>query len=305
MLRSFGTLLVCSCLSHVYPSFAQSSQPSAASNSRTLLFSAVSKDSSPVELVANDLQLKEDGKPANITALDKLGRLPIHYCVLFDISRSEVDAFRFQQLETTTALSRVLKPGTDRGWIAFFNDEAHESTETDNPQEIQSVVSKFVPSGGTALYDAVAGCSRRMEKEVEGQQRSLRAMFLFTDGNDDASNISLLEVADDVVRAHVLVFAMTPVDELQRHAKRALEMLSQQTGGRVFILRNERGLEEAVSQISQGLENVFEATYTPASLKSGILKLDLKCQKKGLTLMAPEKTSVTETQVDRPTNRPN
>lgn len=294
MLRTLGILLVTiGSLLWAQATFAQSSQPPSASGpSQVLLFTAVSKDSAPVDLEATDLELKENGTNANVTAVRKLGRLPLHYCVLFDMSGSAKSTFVFQQHEATTVVAKVVKSGTDRGWISLFKEEAQETTEVGDPQQIEGFISGVTPPvlGGTALYDAMAGCARRMAKVPE-TQRVQRAMFVFSDGGEDASNLALDQTIEILTDAGMHVFAFTPKSDLQRFDKRRLEMLTKQTGGGLFVIRNDDGLSRAVDEIAHELDNVFELSYQSSSTKRGTAKIKMKVRKSGVLILTPQSQS--------------
>ncbi len=176
----------------------------------------------------------------------------------------------------------------DRGWITFFNDEARESTETGDPRQIQSLILQMIPKGGTSLYDSVAGCARRMEKNEGPNRQELRAMFLFTDGDDDASNLSLNEALNAVEAGNLRLFAFAPQLELDRRGKRALEKFTEATGGRFFVPGNTKGLQRAINQVEQDLDNLLEISYIPRLTQSGMPKIDLKSRKRGVSVLAPE-----------------
>src|SRR5258708_18632843 len=93
-----------------------------------LVLIAETKDSSS-ELAPSDLEIRVDGSPVVVTGLKKLGRVPVRYCVLFDISGSERGKFRAQVVLAATVFSQVISADTDRGWADLFSAEVHETTE--------------------------------------------------------------------------------------------------------------------------------------------------------------------------------
>jgi len=274
----------------VLPSLAQSSEPSSPppnSNTRSLIVTATSKDSSAVELLPTDLELKENGKAVIIATVAKLQRPPLHYCVLFDISNSETAKFKFQQQEADAVLSHVLSPGTDRGWVSYFSDVARESVETADPPEIESLIPQVSPRGGTALYDAMAGCARRMAKQDDAKQRMLRTIFLFTDGEDDASDMSLEKAANVIVESNVRVVAIVPQSEVKHYPRHALEQFTKRTGGWLFIPKNDEGLKRTVDEVLLDLNSLFEINYV-SSPSPGINKIELKARKSRVLIVGPE-----------------
>jgi Mg-chelatase subunit ChlD len=171
-----------------------------------VVFSARRNDSSANELTPSDLEIKEDGKPVSVVAISKLGRVPLHYCLVFDISGSEATNFKVQQRGATELLARVIEPGVNRDWLLAFNDQGRESAETNDPRQIAGFIPQLVPHGETSLYDAMATCANQMAKGTAGA-RELGAMFLFTDGEDDVSRLNHEQAAEAVVKAGLRIYA--------------------------------------------------------------------------------------------------
>jgi hypothetical protein len=64
------------------------------------------QDGTPAGLSTSDIEIKADGKP--VPAQEVVGRSPLHYCLLFDISGSQRDRFKLQQDEAIELLSKVV-----------------------------------------------------------------------------------------------------------------------------------------------------------------------------------------------------
>ena len=119
-------------------------------------------------------------------------------------------------------------------------------------------------------------------------------MFLFTDGDDDASKLTLNEALNAVEAGNLRLFAFAPQLELNRRGKRALEKFTESTGGRLFVPGNTKGLEHAMTQIEQDLDNLLEISYISRLNKAGMPTINLKSRKKGVSVLAPGQTAFTE-----------
>ena len=104
-------------------SFPQVATVPAMPNVRTLLISVRSKEES-LELATADFEIKENGQPVQIQKVQKVERLPLRYCRLFDVSGSERSRFKFQQQTATLVIESVARPKIDSGWITLFSTRA-------------------------------------------------------------------------------------------------------------------------------------------------------------------------------------
>ena len=94
--------------------------------------------------------------------------------------------------------------------------------------------------GGTALYDAVVASA---DKLVADAKRPKQVLVIITDGEDNASTLTLEQTIRRVQQLSGPViycdWALLFGDEMSRaevrHARRALEMLSTETGGIAFF----------------------------------------------------------------------
>ena len=219
--------------------------------------------------------------------------MPLHYCIVLDISQSQKATFKQQQDATTKLLKGVIRPQIDRGWVVLAGQRVRESTETGDPQEIMDVIAQETPAGSTAIFDAMASCSDRIRKTEPDS--SVRAMFVFSDGEDNTSHINREEVADLAINARMRIYAFAAMNMFapESASKRGLDILTeftQLTGGRLFSGRLDgKQMHAAIEQISDDLTSLVEVTYSAGSnLNSGVHKLKVKPRKKGLVTLAPE-----------------
>ena len=191
---------------------AQQPSPSAPANGvspapHTFLLTVKSKKEHVPSLSAGDLEVKEDGKPSAVLDVKMLGEVPLHYCLVFDTSNSgQGNQFKLQQAEAIELLQKVIKAGTDTGWLVRFDNEPRPGPETNVPGDVVNSIAQMRPGGATALYDAMTNCADRMEKTVV--TTGLRAMFVFSDGGDNVSRVSREETLQSMLRSHLTVYAI-------------------------------------------------------------------------------------------------
>jgi Ca-activated chloride channel homolog len=251
-----------------------------------LLITARNKDGTPAELSASDVNLKIEGKETPVSDLQRLSS-PLRYCVIFDKSASERLRFSQQQAEAIALLEKIPQPGRDYGTLAVFNDYAYLQAEGTDPQKLARAISKEDARGGTALYDAMIACSDEMLKDAH--PFDLRVLFVFSDGEDNASNSNLDRTLDILVRSGVRVYSIGHADGPR--AIHALKQFAENTGGGAYFLTQKKGIENSLAEISRELAGVFSLKL-PATMPlpgDHVYKIELKCSKKDVSVVAPRK----------------
>jgi len=267
-------------------SFAQGPAISPTPNVSHLLISVRSKEELP-ELTTADFEIKEDGKLAPVQQVRRVGRLPLRYCLLFDISGSEHEEFKSQQDLAERVIELVVVPKTDLGWLSLFSLQSNDGAETDNPKDILAMVSLARSYGPTALYDAVAQCSARMERSPADSR--VRVMFLFSDGGDNQSHIASGEAIERAVNAGVRIFSFAPEVPNDSHRSKGINVmkrLGEATGGQFLTASRGRDADKVATTINHDLSNLYSVSYAAASPGIRPRKLDIKCTKHGVSVVS-------------------
>jgi VWFA-related protein len=283
-LGTFAVLL--SCAAAVAPQQPpQTSNPSSSAVS-TLRISARAKQG-PVELTAADIEVKEDGKPVRIQQVGKLDQPRVHYCVLLDVSNSERDQFKLQQEIVIRLVRQVVRPKTDRGWVNLFSVVSIQSEETDDTDTAARAIAAAKAGGGTALYDAIEQSVRRMNQGPADS--GLRTIFLFSDGDDNQSHITHEQATEMAAVVGVRIYAIGPDDSHHAHGSAILKKIAEGTGGEFFPESRLSSVDKIASQINSDLRNQFAVAYETESgkLDNRPRKIEVKCSKKGTTILAP------------------
>ena len=159
-----------------------------------------------------------------------------------------------------------------------------------------------VHMGGTAFYDAIYLASDEIMKKQSGR----KALIMLTDGDDNASKISLGEAITSAQRADTLGYSIRVVDEEigslvrgygggggvsdHKEGKKILQQISKQTGGGFFESSKKKSLTDIYSQIEEELRNQYSIGYSSDKPTGdmGYRKIDLSVKQKGLIVQARE-----------------
>lgn len=217
----------------------------------------------------DDFQIFEDGIEQQITQFtDK--RVPVSVGLLLDAS----DSMRGQAvIDARDAFDRFvgdLLLAEDEVFVATFNHMPRLVTKwTMPPTALRGVLDGLKPTGGTAIYDALADTAR-----LFGQRMHLRAaMVVVSDGADTASDRSLLQTIDVIRRSDVIVYAVA-IDaaegrESTRVNPEALRDITSLTGGYTEVVRSAADLGPATARIADELNKQYTLGYSSSKPPDG------------------------------------
>jgi VWFA-related protein len=229
-------------------------------------------------LKQDDFQVYEDGQLQEITNFSAESNLPITLGILIDTSGSEYYMLSGEKEAGSRFLARVLRKGdlamvmtfdTDVDLLADFTDDRAKLDRAINRAQINVPVSGVIvqgplPSsgtGGTNFYDAVYLAAHDKLSDEAGR----KAIVVLTDAEDTGSKLRLEDAIEAAQRTdtvvHILLVAADGGD--QGVAKR----LTDETGGRMIVVRSEKNLEAAFDQISEELRSQYTIGYSPTNKK--------------------------------------
>jgi Ca-activated chloride channel family protein len=125
---------------------------------------------------------------------------------------------------------------------------------SDHAQQMEAVAT-LDPWSTTALHDAIVSTLGRLDAES-----GRLALVVFSDGVDRYSTASAASVLERARRTPALVYPIT----LGRTRPPLAAELAALTGGRSFLLRDARGLEETFGTIVRELRQQYLLGYTPS-----------------------------------------
>ncbi len=220
-------------------------------------------------LTKDDFQVFEDGSRQEITQFTDQ-RVPVSLGVLLDAS----DSMRGQPIvDARGALDRFvgeLLLGEDEAMVATFNHRPRLAAPwTMPPSKTRNSLASLQPSGGTAIYDALASTS----KLFDHRNHVRAAMVLISDGADTASDHSLIQALEDIRRSDALVYAIAidSVDarESTRVNPEALREITSLTGGYTEVVRMASDLGPATARIADELNKQYTIGYSSSRPPDG------------------------------------
>lgn len=211
-----------------------------------------------------DFTVFENDKPQQIKQF-RLEDFPVAIGIVIDNSgsmREKRDAVNKAALN----LVRASNP-QDQVFVVNFNDEYYLDQEfTPDIKKLQAALEHVEARGGTALYDAIVASA----DHLTGSPLQRKAIFVVTDGEDDASQETLEQAVHKLQQENgPVVYAIGLLgEEKSRRAKRALELIAERTGGESFFPPTLNEVDEISRSIAHDIRNQYTITYAPSTPKT-------------------------------------
>ncbi len=302
------------------------------------------------DLTKDDFTIAEDSRPQTIRYFAQQSDLPLTVGLLIDTSGSERRMIPAERQASRTFFEQILRPDKDKAFLIHFDREvellqdltsSRERLEKaldllDQPEWGQSGGGQTSGGnsgggygrrgggahggthGGTTLFDAVYLAAN----DVISKQTGRKALLLLTDGEDNASKVSLDEAIRAAQRADALGYSIRIADEQEgrpvgfggpgmgRHGgwgggggrggggrgpygqhvdgKKILEQISKETGGGYFEVSHKKSVDQIYSQIEEELRNQYSLGYTSdrPDTETGYRKIQVTVKRKGCTVQA-------------------
>lgn len=218
-------------------------------------------------LQQSDFIVEEDGVPQPITQFTK-ERVPVSLALALDVS----DSMRGQRMVDARAalanfLDQLLAPEDEASLVGFNHETQLFGEWTTLRPGLRTKLEALRPSGGTALFDAIAKSLPLFENRMHPRA----ALLLVSDGADTASDLTPTIVKQTLVRSDVFLYAIG-IDSTDARASTrinpfTLNDLTNQGGGYTEIIRSTAELGPATARIAEELNHQYMIGYTPT--KSG------------------------------------
>lgn len=214
-------------------------------------------------LTQSDFRVFENNAPQTILSFQHTD-VPVSMGILVDNSGSMRDK-RAAVVTAALDLVRASNPD-DQAFVVNFSDEAFLDQDfTSSVAKLQQGLSHIEARGGTALYDAVVASADHLAKYAH---RPKQVLLIITDGEDDASSLSLQQtirriqdLQGPVVYSIGLLFGRDNTAGQVHRAKRALELLSEDTGGLAFFPRSLSQVDSIAAEVARDIRNQYTIGY--------------------------------------------
>ncbi len=207
----------------------------------------------------------EDGKQQAITSF-RHEDIPVAMAIVIDNSgsmrekRAKVNQAALNLVRSSNAQDEVI--------IVNFNDEAFLDQDfTSDIGKMKEALEKYDTRGGTALYDAVDGAALTLKRNA---RRDKKVIFVVTDGEDNESRDSLEQAVQALQEeGGPTVYAIGLLgEERQRRARRALQILTQRTGGIAFFPKTLDEVDQISKTVAHDIRNQYSIGYKPTNPKT-------------------------------------
>lgn len=143
----------------------------------------------------------------------------------------------------------------DEFFVVNFNDDAYMDADlTSDPGPVFEALGKADARGGTSINDTVIAAADHLEKVAKYKKRII---ILVTDGMDNSSHTSskkMLKVLHQPGMPVVYAIGLFQYEGLG--ARKALDMLTRETGGMAFYAENEKQLNDMALQVAQQIRTL-------------------------------------------------
>jgi VWFA-related protein len=222
-------------------------------------------------LTKKDFVVRVEESPVEFDTFEKDESAPVSFAFLVDTSGSMGVAKKLENAKNAIrSLIKNRRPGDDFALFAFSEGEVRlvEDFSAD-PTKLLEALFDLEASGQTALFDAVAATPGKMLKG----RNNKRAILLFTDGVDNASELSPAQMAEILQHVSVPVYAIgmknAAFDMLSATERRelsidTLQMLASSSGGKMHLVAGDDDLRPLAIEISAEARQQYLLGFAPS-----------------------------------------
>lgn len=176
----------------------------------------------------------------------------------------------------------------DEVFVVNFNDDLYlDVTMTNDIKKMEEGLAQIDSRGGTAMRDAL---SASIDYLREKGRKDKKVLLVVTDGNDNASAMTLEKLVQRAQQAEVLVYAIGILNEEERReakrAERALEALTKATGGQAYFPNSVNEVNEIALKVAHDIRNQYVIAYSPTdeAMDGTFRRIEVKARGRGLSV---------------------
>jgi len=207
------------------------------------------------DLNRDDFRVYEDDQPQDIQIFEKQDRVDSSVGILMDTSGSMVDILPLMKKavpDFTSSMSR-----SDEYFLVSFGTSVklvHRSPQS--KKHFDESLRDMRAYGTSVLYDALLYSLGRLE----ASERPRKALIVFTDGNDNGSQVGHGRVVEEAQQSAVLLYFVAIGSRILVDSH-TLESLSDMTGGRTLYVGKQEPISPVLDQIRTELAHQYYIGY--------------------------------------------
>ena len=243
----------------------------------------------------------ENGQPQEIKIF-KREDVPVALGIIIDDSGSMMTK-RSRVEAAALAMVRASNP-QDEVFIVNFNDDAYLDVPfTSDIHKLEQGLARIDSRGGTAMRDAI---NKALDYTRTDAKKDKKVLLVITDGNDNASNISLEKVVNRANQSDTLVYAIGLFTEEEKHeaskAKRALKELTTASGGLAFYPKDVTEVQQLAVEIARDIRNQYTIAYSPSvqALDGSYRQVKVECDAPGKPVVRTRSGYYAKSDADTP-----
>lgn len=223
-------------------------------------------------LEASDFRLVEDEVAQEIVQFSPGEQTAVSVALLVDTSSSMIGGGIRSARAGANRLVSSLVQEEDRAMVLGFSDRLYLYSDLISDRErLERSIEATYPDGGTALFDAIVGSLRKVNR-----RSGRRALVVLSDGLDTHSEFAFADVLEYTRQSDVVVYTiglqlMHDATELGdatdavRESVENLRALAEVTGGAAYFPLQLDELEEVYGRIAEELEGQYSLSYYPSN----------------------------------------
>ncbi|HXX44649.1 MAG TPA: VWA domain-containing protein [Candidatus Acidoferrales bacterium] len=228
------------------------------------------------DLTKDDFKIFEDGAEQKVAYFTKEVDMPLSMAILMDTSGSMQEILTAEQDAASRFVHEVMHRKDEALVMSFDTDVNLLADFTEDPGVLSRAIRRAtinaagpvitpgtVPmgsGGGTNLYDAIyLACHDELSSEA-----GRKAIVILTDAEDTGSKMTEQDAIEAAQRADSVIHILLITDPRATagYGPGVASTMTQQTGGRVVNVRNEKGLEKAFDVITEELRSQYVLGYS-------------------------------------------
>jgi VWFA-related protein len=213
-----------------------------------------------------DFTVYENGRLQTITSF-RHEDIPVAMGIVVDNSGS----MREKRAKVNAAALNLVRASNsnDEVCIVNFNDEYYLDQDfTANIKKLKEGLEKIEARGGTALYDAVVATAEHLKKDAKLEKK---VIFVVTDGEDNESTETLEQAVRRLQGENgptIYAIGILEKEEHPKHAKRALQIMAERTGGIAFFPQTLDDVDAISRTVAHDIRTQYTIGYKPTTPKN-------------------------------------